>query len=321
MHKTENTILEVKNVVKKFPIGKNGEMTACNNVSLCFEKGKTLGIIGESGCGKSTLMKVIMQLEAPTSGEVLYKGKDITKLKGEELRQHRRNIQMVFQDPATAFNPKMKVKDIICEPLLNFELIQKNQKEEVAKKYLEMVELPAEFMDRYQHNMSGGQRQRIGIARALVLEPEIMILDEATSALDVSIQKNIIELIKKIQKERNLTIGFVCHDIVLVSEMSHTVAVMYLGNIVEVIQSHKLNSLAMHPYTKTLMNAVFDLDMDFSKKIDVDDNDVSNKIDNVNACPFRDRCEHAMDICFRENPKLKEVSEEHYVACHLNFKN
>lgn len=319
MRKTENTILEVKNVVKKFQIGKNGEMTACNNVSLCFEKGKTLGIIGESGCGKSTLMKVIMQLEAPTSGEVLYKGKDITKLKGEELRQHRRNIQMVFQDPATAFNPKMKVKDIICEPLLNFGLIKKNQKEEVAKKYLEMVELPAEFMDRYQHNMSGGQRQRIGIARAMVLDPEIMILDEATSALDVSIQKNIIELIKKIQQERNLTIGFVCHDIVLVSEMSHTVAVMYLGNIVEVMPSHKLSSLAMHPYTKTLMSAVFDLNMDFSKKIDAFDNDVSNKIDNVNACPFRDRCEHAMEICSRENPKLKAVSEDHFIACHLNF--
>ena len=158
-----------------------------------------------------------MQLEKPTSGQILYHGEDITKLKGEKLRQHRRNIQMVFQDPTTAFNPKMKVKDIICEPLLNFGLIKKGEKEEVAKKYLEMVELPAEFMDRYPHNMSGGQRQRIGIARALVLDPEVLILDESTSALDVSIQKNIIDLINKIQKERNLTIGFVCHDIALVT--------------------------------------------------------------------------------------------------------
>lgn len=319
MRKTENTILEIKDVVKEFPIGKDGKLTACNHVSLCFEKGKTLGIIGESGCGKSTLMKVIMQLEQPTSGEVFYKGKDITKLKGEELRQHRRNIQMVFQDPTTAFNPKMKVKDIICEPLLNFGLIKNSQKEETAKKYLEMVELPAEFMNRYPHNMSGGQRQRIGIARALVLDPEIMILDEATSALDVSIQKNIIELIKKIQAQRDLTIGFVCHDIVLVSEMSHTVAVMYLGNIVEVIASHKLNQFAVHPYTKNLMTAVFELSMDFDKKLDVLDNDISNRIDNVNACPFRDRCEHAMDICSRENPKLKEIEKDHYVACHLDF--
>ena len=235
MLKTKDTVLEIDNIVKEFPVGKNGKMTACNKVSLCFEKGKTLGIIGESGCGKSTLMKIVMQLEKPTSGQILYHREDITKLKGEKLRQHRRNIQMVFQDPTTAFNPKMKVKDIICEPLLNFGLIKKGEKEEVAKKYLEMVELPAEFMDRYPHNMSGGQRQRIGIARALVLDPEVLILDESTSALDVSIQKNIIDLINKIQKERNLTIGFVCHDIALVTETSHTVAVMYLGNIVEIL--------------------------------------------------------------------------------------
>ena len=184
MLKTKDTVLEIDNIVKEFPDGKNGKMTACNKVSLCFEKGKTLGIIGESGCGKSTLMKIVMQLEKPTSGKILYHGEDITRLKGEKLRQHRRNIQMVFQDPTTAFNPKMKVKDIICEPLLNFGLIKKGEKEEVAKKYLEMVELPAEFMDRYPHNMSGGQKQRIGIARALSLEPEVLVCDEATSALD-----------------------------------------------------------------------------------------------------------------------------------------
>ncbi len=319
MLRTKNTVLEVNDIVKEFPIGKNEKMTACNNVSLCFEKGKTLGIIGESGCGKSTLMKIIMQLEKTTSGQILYNGEDITKLKGEKLRQHRRNIQMVFQDPTTAFNPKMKVKDIICEPLLNFGLIKKSEKEEVAKKYLEMVELPAEFMDRYPHNMSGGQRQRIGIARALVLDPEILILDESTSALDVSIQKNIIDLIKKIQKEKNLTIGFVCHDIALVTEVSHTVAVMYLGNIVEVIPSHKLEKIAMHPYTKALMTAVFDINMDFSEPIQEVNNDISNRIDNVNACPFKDRCEHAMDICSRKMPELKRVSDDHYVACHLDL--
>lgn len=319
MLKTKNTVLEIDNVVKEFPTGKNGKLTACNKVSLCFEKGKTLGIIGESGCGKSTLMKIIMQLEEPTSGQVLYHGEDITKLKGEKLRQHRRNVQMVFQDPSTAFNPKMKVKDIICEPLLNFGLIKKSQKEEVAKEYLEMVELTAEFMHRYPHNMSGGQRQRIGIARALVLNPELLILDESTSALDVSIQKNIIDLINKIQKERNLTIGFVCHDIALVTETSHTVAVMYLGNIVEILPGHKLSKLAMHPYTKALMTAVFDLKMDFSEPIKEINNDISNKIDNVNACPFRDRCECAIEVCSRKMPQLRKVSENHYVACHLDF--
>ena len=203
-------VLEIKNVTKTFNTSDNKILTACNDISLEFEEGKILAIVGESGCGKSTLMKMIVQLEDTTSGEILYEGEDITKLKGEKLRQNRRHIQMVFQDPTTAFNPKMKVRDIICEPLLNFNLIKRSQRDQVAKKYLEMVELPAEFMDRYPHNMSGGQRQRIGIARALVLDPEVLILDESTSALDVSIQKNIIDLINKIQKERNLTIGFVC---------------------------------------------------------------------------------------------------------------
>ena len=182
---------------------------------------------------------------------------------------------------------------------------------EVAKEYLEMVELPAEFMHRYPHNMSGGQRQRIGIARALVLNPELLILDESTSALDVSIQKNIIDLINKIQKERNLTIGFVCHDIALVTETSHTVAVMYLGNIVEILPGHKLSKLAMHPYTKALMTSVFDLKMDFSEPIKEINNDISNKIDNVNACPFRDRCECAIEVCSRKMPQLRKVSENH----------
>ena len=312
-------VLEIKNVTKTFNTSDNKILTACNDISLEFEEGKILGIVGESGCGKSTLMKMIVQLEDTTSGEILYEGEDITKLKGEKLRQNRRHIQMVFQDPTTAFNPKMKVRDIICEPLLNFNLIKRSQRDQVAKKYLEMVELPAEFMDRYPHNMSGGQRQRIGIARALVLDPEVLILDESTSALDVSIQKNIIDLINKIQKERNLTIGFVCHDIALVTETSHTVAVMYLGNIVEILPGHKLSKLAMHPYTKALMSAVFDLNMDFSQPIEEINNDISNKIDNINACPFRDRCDCAIELCSRRMPGLKKVSEGHYVACHLDF--
>ena len=306
--------LDVLDVNKSY-----GKESILHHIGFSVRSGEIVGLVGESGCGKSTLMKIIMQLEEPTSGQVLYHGEDITKLKGEKLRQHRRNVQMVFQDPSTAFNPKMKVKDIICEPLLNFGLIKKSQKEEVAKEYLEMVELPAEFMYRYPHNMSGGQRQRIGIARALVLNPELLILDESTSALDVSIQKNIIDLINKIQKERNLTIGFVCHDIALVTETSHTVAVMYLGNIVEILPGHKLSKLAMHPYTKALMTAVFDLKMDFSEPIKEINNDISNKIDNVNACPFRDRCECAIEVCSRKMPQLRKVSENHYVACHLDF--
>ena len=317
MLKTKNTVLEIDNVVKEFPIGKNGKLTACNKVSLCFEKGKTLGIIGESGCGKSTLMKIIMQLEEPTSGQVLYHGEDITKLKGEKLRQHRRNVQMVFQDPSTAFNPKMKVKDIICEPLLNFGLIKKSQKEEVAKEYLEMVELPAEFMHRYPHNMSGGQRQRIGIARALTLNPKVVIFDESTSALDVLTQKKIIDLIIKLQKEKNITIGLVCHDIHLVSQISDKVAVMYLGNLVEVIPGRKLQEQCKHPYTQTLISSTFHLNMNYSKKIE-NIKEAENPIDISKGCPFKNRCKYSIEICKDKKPELKLVSKNHYVACHLN---
>ncbi|KIR02976.1 Oligopeptide transport ATP-binding protein OppF [Lachnospiraceae bacterium TWA4] len=195
-------ILEAKHVTKKFPASHNRTLTACDNVSLNIYKGQTLGVVGESGCGKSTFMKMLVRLEDPTEGEILFRGQDITKLKGENLRQYRQRIQMVFQDPSAAFNPKMKIRDIICEPLLNFGKIKKSEKDAVARKYLEMVDLPGDFAGRYPHNMSGGQRQRVGIARALTLEPEIIICDEATSALDVSVQKNIIELIVKLQKEK-----------------------------------------------------------------------------------------------------------------------
>ena len=187
MFKESDIVLSAKHIVKQFPASGGRTLTACNDVNLNVYKGKTLGIVGESGCGKSTFMRMMVQLEQPTSGEILFKGKDITKMKGEELRKNRRNVQMVFQNPSTSFNPKMKVGDIICEPLMNFGLIKKKEKDAVARKYLEMVELPGDFADRYPHNMSGGQRQRISIARALSLEPEILVCDEATSALDVSV--------------------------------------------------------------------------------------------------------------------------------------
>ncbi len=203
MSKSKN-ILEIRNVTKKFNTPNNKVLTACDNISLEFEEGKILAIVGESGCGKSTLMKMIVQLENVTSGEILYEGEDITKLKGEKLRQNRRHIQMVFQDPNTSFNPRMKVRDIICEPLLNFGLIKKNQRDDIAKEFLEMVDLPKDFSNRYIHNMSGGQRQRIGIARALTLNPKVVIFDESTSALDVLTQKKIIDLIIKLQKKKIL---------------------------------------------------------------------------------------------------------------------
>lgn len=321
MLKSKNNILEIRNVTKTFKTSSNETLVACNNISLNFEEGKTLGIVGESGCGKSTLMKMIVQLEEPTEGQIFYKGEDITKLKGEKLRLNRKNIQMVFQDPTTAFNPRMKVRDIICEPLLNFNLIKKNERDEVAKKYLQMVELPEDFLHRYTHNMSGGQRQRIGIARALALNPKMIIFDESTSALDVSIQKNIIDLINNLQREKNITIGFVCHDISLVADVSDKVAVMYLGNILEILPGRKLQKEGVHSYTKTLVSSVFHLNMDYSKKIKHIDDEAPNSIDIPKGCPFLNRCGYAMEICKSKMPELKKLNREHYVACHINFKN
>lgn len=317
MSDKKELILEAKHVTKKYPASGGRTLTACNDINLSFYKGQTLGVVGESGCGKSTFMRMVVSLEAPTEGEILYHGQDITKLKGEKLRLHRKNIQMVFQDPTAAFNPKMKIKDIICEPLLNFGLIKKSEKDATARKYLEMVELPGDFADRYPHNMSGGQRQRVGIARALALKPEIIVCDEATSALDVSVQKTIIELLVKLQKENDIAMGFICHDMALVQAFAHQVAVMYLGNIVEVMPGEKVGTDSKHPYTQALIDSVFDLQMDFSKPIESIDSEAPSPLDVPTGCPFQNRCEHCMEICKTERPVLKEIEPEHQVACHL----
>ncbi len=316
MSENVNAILKVKNVTRKFLASEGRFLLANNNISLDFYQGRTLGIVGESGCGKSTLLRMILSLDTPTEGQIIFNGKDIGSLKGEELRQHRRHIQMVFQDPALAFNPKMKIRDIICEPLLNFGLIKSSEKEETARKYLEMVELPGDFAGRYPHNMSGGQRQRVGIARAIALKPEVIMCDEATSALDVSVQQTVIELLVKLQKENNIAIGFVCHDMALVSQMAHRVAVMYLGNIVEVVPGEKVRDGAVHPYTKALLGAIFDLSMDFTKKIDSIESEAPSPLDVPTGCPFQNRCECCSEKCLKDNPVLKDIESDHKVACH-----
>lgn len=312
-------IMQVKNITKKFPASNNRFLTACDDVSLNINAGETVGIVGESGCGKSTLVKTIMNMHAPTSGEVIFHNQDITKLTGEKRRQNCRHIQMVFQDPTTAFNPKMKIGNIICEPLLNFNLIKKSQIKEKAQELLRLVELPDDFVYKYPNNMSGGQRQRVAIARALALEPEIIVCDEATSALDVSVQAKIIELLVKLQREKNITYIFICHDLALVSLFSlfsHRIAVMYLGNIVEKIDGNKLTE-AKHPYTKALLKAVFSLDNKQNKNIETLSGDIPSPLDLPKGCPFQNRCKYCKDICKQEKPKLKEISTNHYVACHL----
>lgn len=314
----DNTaMLEVNKLTKKFKISKAQTLVACDEISLSLYQGQTLGIVGESGCGKSTLFKMLSLITKPTSGEILFQGRDITKLKGEEKRKNCRHIQMIFQNPTDALPPRMRICDIICEPLLNFNLIKKHEKEEVARKYLKMVELPEEFAQRYPHSMSGGQRQRISIARALVLEPEIIICDEATSALDVSVQKNIIDLLQKLQKEKKIAMGFICHDIALVSQISQQVAVMYLGNLVELLPGKELYKNAIHPYTKGLLSSVFCVGMDKNIPLEGLIGDVPSPINLPMGCPFQSRCKSSMNLCKRVKPELKKYKEGHMVACHL----
>lgn len=312
-----DVILEVNNISKQFKASRNRMLTACDDINLQVLKGKTLGIVGESGCGKSTLARILIQLENPTCGEIIFEGKNILFFNKKEKRNNRKKIQMVFQDPLASFNPKMKIIDILTEPLLNFGMISKKDKEEKALKLLEMVELSSEILYRYPHNLSGGQRQRIGIARALSLEPEILICDESTSALDVSVQNKIIKLLVKLQKEKGISIIFICHDIALIKAFSHQIAVMYLGNIVEKIPSDQVGKNSLHPYTNMLLESLFSINMDKNKEIKASEGEIVSAIDIKEGCAFARRCKYCKEICKIEKPKLKEITQNHEVACHL----
>ena len=308
-------IMRVEHVTKKFPVAGGKTLTACDDITFNVRRGETVGIVGESGCGKTTLLKAIMNMQPPTSGQIIFRGQDITQLKGEAKRQNYRHIQMVFQDPTAAFNPKMKIKDIICEPLLNFDLIKKSEAEAKARDLLRQVDLPPDFVDRYPHNMSGGQRQRVAIARALALEPEIIACDEATSALDVSVQDTIIKLLVRLQKEKGITYIFICHDMALVSMFSHRIAVMYLGNMMEKIDGDKLDH-ARHPYTRALLKAVFSTDQEKNNRIEILPGDIPSPLDMPTGCPFQNRCVNAQDLCRQQKPNFDEIEPNHFVACH-----
>ena len=309
-------LLEARHVTRRFPAPGGRELTACNDVNLKLYRGKTLGLIGESGCGKSTFMRFLVALDKPTEGEILFKGQDISKLKGEQLRQVRQQIQMVFQDPGRSFDPKMRLRDILCEPLLNFGRIRPSEKDAQARRLLELVELPGDFAGRYPSELSGGQQQRAAIARAIALEPELIVMDEATCALDVSVQKTIIQLICRLQREKNIAIGFIAHDLGLIQSFAHQVAVMYLGHIVEVLPGEAVAE-AVHPYTRALIDSIFDTNMDFSKKIQPITGEVPSPMDIPSGCPFRNRCQFCTDRCAQQRPELKTVGEGHQVACHL----
>lgn len=317
MREEKAPILKINNLTKKFNLQNGKKLTAVDNVSFELYSGECLGIVGESGCGKSTVAKILTQLENATSGNIIYKTKDITNLKGEELRQNRRNLQMIFQDAAESFNPRMKIGDIAREPLLNFKLMNKREAENEAKKLLAMVGISEEFMKRYPHQLSGGQKQRVAIARALSLQPEIIVCDEATSALDVSIQDQVIKLLMNLQKEKGLSYIFIGHDLAVVRNISHRIIVMYLGRIVEIIDSDKLVTDAAHPYTKALLDSVFSVKMKNKTEIESIKGEPPSPSDIQPGCAFSSRCTKCTDKCLKEKPELKEIGTNHYTACHL----
>lgn len=310
-------ILELENVTKIFTTSQGKELVACNNISLSLEKGKTLGIVGESGCGKSTLVRMIMQLEKVTSGCIKYNGQDISKFTKEEIWKNRQKIQMVFQDSLGAFNPKMKIIDIITEPLINFGLLDKKDKETKAEELLKSVDLPLSCLYSYPHSVSGGQLQRVSIARALSLEPEILICDEATSALDVSVQKNIMMLLDKLRREKKLTVIFVCHDLALVQSFADDIAVMYLGNMVEYLSNKDIVNNSCHPYTKALLASVFSIN-DMDKKLELLEGEIPSPTNIPKGCPFVNRCKRTSEICYEEQPILKKNNNNHFIKCHTH---
>jgi oligopeptide/dipeptide ABC transporter ATP-binding protein len=309
-------VLKIRNLTKKFNLQHGRKLTAVDNVSFDLYSGECLGIVGESGCGKSTIAKILTQLENVTSGNITYNNKDITDLKGEELRQNRRKVQMIFQDAAESFNPRMNIGNIVSEPLLNFKLMNKSQAKNEAKKLLKIVGLTEDFMKRYPHQLSGGQKQRVAIARALAVEPEIVICDEATSALDVSIQEQVIKLLMDLQKEKGMSYIFIGHDLAVVKNISHRIIVMYLGRIVEVIDSDKLTTEAVHPYTKALLASVFSVNRKNSTEIEIIKGEPPSPSDIQLGCGFSTRCTECVYKCLKGKPQLKEIAANHFVACH-----
>ncbi|PTA44424.1 ABC transporter ATP-binding protein [Micromonospora sp. RP3T] len=324
---TEN-IIEVRDLVKHYPVTQGvvfkktiGHVKAVDGVSFDLKAGETLGVVGESGCGKSTLARVLMNLEKPTAGQVLYKGQDISKLSGGALRRLRRQIQLVMQDPYTSLNPRMTVGDLIGEPFeIHPEVAPRASRRNKVKELLDLVGLNPEHINRYPHQFSGGQRQRIGIARALALRPEVIVCDEPVSALDVSIQAQVMNLLEKLQAELGLSYVFIAHDLSVVRHLSDRVAVMYLGKMVEVGTEDEIYERPTHPYTQALLSAVPvpDPTVRESKAIIRLQGDVPSPVSPPSGCRFRTRCWKAQDVCAQEVPLLEiRPGSDHPSACHF----
>ncbi len=320
-----NPVLETKDLVRHFPLTRGiifskqiGAVQAVDGVSIALAQGETLGIVGESGCGKSTLARLIMALDKPTSGSVLLEGQDMASLSGGALRRRRKDIQLVMQDPYTSLNPRMTVGDIVAEPLVVHKLGNAADRKERVQELLEIVGLSLDHINRYPHQFSGGQRQRIGIARALALNPKVIVCDEPVSALDVSVQAQVVNLLERLQEELGLSYLFIAHDLSVVRHISNRVGVMYLGKIVEIGDRARIYENPAHPYSQALLSAVpvpDPLARESTKRIPLD-GDVPSPANPPSGCRFRTRCWKATEICEQQEPPLLQIAAGHEVACH-----
>jgi oligopeptide/dipeptide ABC transporter ATP-binding protein len=316
-------LVEVEKLKKWFPI-KGGvfgatvaSVKAVDEVNFFIDQGETLSLVGESGSGKTTTGRTMLKLLQPTGGKIIYKGKDITNLTPNQMRPLRRNMQIMFQDPYGSLNPRMPVGDIIQEPLDVHSIGTRKERRQAVATMMETVGLRPEYEKRYPHEFSGGQRQRIGVARALVINPELLVLDEPISALDVSIQSQIINLLQELQQRLNLTYLFIAHDLAVVRHMSDRVAVMYLGKIVETAENDELFDHPLHPYTQALLSAVPVPDPEVKRERIILQGDVPSPVNPPSGCHFRTRCPYVMPICKEQEPLVIEVAPGHTAACHL----
>ncbi|MEN2767184.1 ABC transporter ATP-binding protein [Ornithinibacillus xuwenensis] len=321
MDNTKEKLIEVKNLKRHFKVDRKNVLKAVDGLDFSIYSGETFGLVGESGCGKSTAGRTIMGLYQASDGEVSFKGASVhAKKSKKELKDLTRRMQMIFQDPYASLNPRMTVKDIIAEGI-DIHGLAKTKKERTDRvnELLETVGLNADHGNRYPHEFSGGQRQRIGIARALAVDPDFIVADEPISALDVSIQAQVVNLLKKLQKERGLTYLFIAHDLSMVKHISDRVGVMYLGNMVEIATSDELYEDPLHPYTQALLSAipVADPQVERSRERIIVEGDVPSPINPPSGCRFRTRCPMAMEICSKVEPKFIEHKPDHWVACHL----